>query len=209
VTDQSLASYLAGQPVILAALVGLLIAGAGWTTEHSRPHLAQRLRLTGYLAMAAAGALIIVDVARKAEHSDAKLQLVPITEARVSGAETVIPLGADGHYHAVVSINGHPVSAMIDTGATYTSFEESAASDLDLSPSQGRLPTELETANGIITARFGIARELRLGNIVVKDAEIAITPDTAAPQAVVGMNLLSGLASWRVEAGELHLVPAR
>jgi aspartyl protease family protein len=209
VTDTSLTTYLIDQPIIIAALAGLLVAGAGWMVEQSRPRLAQRLRMTGYLSMLGAGALIVVDVARKAEHSDAKLDLMPTTEARVSGAETIIPLGADGHYHAQVSINGQKVAAMIDTGATFTSFEESVASKLGLTPSQNRLPTELQTANGIITARFGIAREMQLGNIAVKDAEIAITPDTAAPQGVIGMDLLSRLASWRVENGELHLQPPR
>jgi len=207
VTDQSLTTYLMEQPIIIAALAGLLVAGAGWMVERSRPLLAQRLRMAGYLAMLGAGALIVVDVARKAEHSDAKLDLMPMTEARVSGAETIIPLGADGHYHALVSINGQKIAAMIDTGATFTSFEESAAAKFGLVPSRNRLPTELETANGVITARFGIARDLRLGNIVVKDAEIAITPNTAAPQGVIGMDLLSRLASWRVEKGELHLQP--
>ena len=206
-TDQSLTTYLMEQPIIIAALAGLLVAGAGWMVERSRPLLAQRLRMAGYLAMLGAGALIVVDVARKAEHSDAKLDLMPMTEARVSGAETIIPLGADGHYHALVSINGQKIAAMIDTGATFTSFEESAAAKFGLVPSRNRLPTELETANGVITARFGIARDLRLGNIVVKDAEIAITPNTAAPQGVIGMDLLSRLASWRVEKGELHLQP--
>lgn len=206
-TDQSLTTYLMGQPIIIAALAGLLVAGAGWMVERSRPLLAQRLRMAGYLAMLGAGALIVVDVARKAEHSDAKLDLMPMTEARVSGAETIIPLGADGHYHALVSINGQKIAAMIDTGATFTSFEEGAAAKFGLVPSRNRLPTELETANGVITARFGIARDLRLGNIVVKDAEIAITPNTAAPQGVIGMDLLSRLASWRVEKGELHLQP--
>ena len=205
----SLSVYLLGQPVILAALAALLFAAAGWMVEQTRPLLGRRLRMTGYLGMLGAGALIAVDAARRATHSDAALDLMTQTQARISGGETIIPLGPDGHYHAVLMVNGHEVPAMIDTGASFTSFEESTAGKLDLAPSPGRLPTELATANGVIMARFGRAKELRLGGIKVADAEIAITPDTAAPQAVVGMNLLSGLASWRVEAGELHLVPAR
>lgn len=203
-----LSEFLLGQPVILAALAALLVAAAGWMVEQTRPALGQRLRLSGYLGMLAAGALIVIDVARQAKGSDAKLDLVGSTQARISGGETVIPLGADGHYHAVLIVNGQEVPAMIDTGATFTSFEQATADRLGLSPSPGRLPTELSTANGVIMAHFGVARELRLGGITVSDAEIAITPNTRSTQSVVGMNLLSKLASWRVEQGELHLVPA-
>lgn len=208
-TQVSLTAYLLGQPVILAALAALLAAAAGWMTEQSHPVLGQRLRLAGYLGLLASGALIAVDAARHAERSDAALDLMASTQARISGTETIIPLGPDGHYHAVLTINDHEVPAMIDTGASFTSLEQSAADQLDLAPSPGRLPTELGTANGVIMAHFGVARELKLGSITVADAEIAVTPDTRAPQAVVGMNLLSKLASWRVEQGELHLVPAR
>ena len=207
-SDVSLADYLLGQPVILAALAALFAAAAGWMIEQSHPVLGQRLRLAGYLGILVTGALIAVDAARQAKNSDAALDLMPSAKARISGTETIIPIGPDGHYHAVLTINGHEVAAMIDTGASFTSLEQAAADPLALAPSPGRLPTELSTANGFITAHFGIARELKLGSVTVVDAEIAITPDTQAPQAVVGMNLLSKLASWRVEQGELHLVPA-
>ena len=207
--EPSLTAYLLGQPLVLAALAAMLAAAAGWQLEHRQPVLGERLRLAGYLGMLAAGALIVIDAARHAKDSDAALTLVGRTQARISGAETVIPLGADGHYHAVLSVNGHEVPAMIDTGATFTSFEQATADRLGLTRNAERLPTELSTANGVIMAHFGVARELRLGSITVTDAEIAVTPDTLSSQSVVGMNLLSQLASWRVENGELHLVPAR
>lgn len=205
--EQSLSAYLLGQPIVLLALAALIAAAAGWMIEQTRPAVGRVLRLGGYLGMLAAGALIAVDVARHAERSDARLELVDHAQSRIEGGETVLPLGADGHYHALLVINGRDVPALIDTGASYTSLEAAAAAPLGLTPDRGRLPEELGTANGVILARFARARELRLGNIVVRDAEIAVTPDTAAPQAVVGMNLLSRLAGWRVENGTLHLTP--
>ena len=206
---QSLTAYLLGQPLTLVALAGLLLAALGWQLERQHHRLGQRLRSTGYLAMLAAGALIAIDAARRTSSSDAAFDLVGQTEAQISGGETIIPLGADGHFHALVRINGREVPMLIDTGATFTSIEESAAQPLGLAPNRGRLPGEVSTANGVITARYAVAQRFEFGSIAVQDLEVAILPDTASPQAVLGMNLLSKLATWRVEGAKLYLVPVR
>lgn len=208
-TDQgSIFAYLTSQPLVALALAGLVLAGLGWRLERPQARLGGHLLTAGYLAFGSAALLIVIDVIRQTKDSDIALQLIDRTEARVIGRETVIPLGPDGHYHAIAEINGHQVSMLIDTGASFTTLEQATARPLGLAPSQSRLPADLVTANGVIQARFAIARQLRLGSIDARDLEVAITPDTASPQAVVGMDLLSKLQSWRVEGGELHLVPA-
>jgi len=209
-TEQvSLADYLLGQPLILIAVAALLLAALGWRLEGSHRKLGSNLRSAGYLGMLAAGLLIVIDVARKTEDSDAALQLVERTQAQVIGDETVIPLGADGHFSAVAQINGQDLPVLIDTGASYTSVEEADARRLGIAADPGRLPTELSTANGMISARFGLADELRLGAIDARKVTIAITPDTDSPEAVIGMDLLSRLEGWRVENGKLILSPPR
>ena len=209
IEPQTLTAYLLGQPLVLAALAGLVLAALGWQLERQHHRLGQRLRNAGYLAMLAAGGLIAVDAARRTTTSDAAFDLVGQTEAQVSGGETIIPLGADGHFHARVRINGHEVPMLIDTGATFTSLEESTAQALDLAANLGRLPGEVSTANGVITVRYAVAQRFELGSITVQNLEIAILPNTASPQAVLGMNLLSKLATWRVAEGKLYLVPVR
>lgn len=204
-----LADYLLGQPLILVALVGLLLAALGWRLEVSHHRLSSHLRTAGYLGMFAAGLLIVVDSARKAERSDVALELVGRTQAEVVGGETVIPLGADGHFRAVAQINGQDLSVLIDTGATYTSIEEAAARRLEIVNNSSRLPVELGTANGTISARFGRASEIRLGAIEARDVDVAITPDTDSPVAVIGMDILSRLEGWRVENEKLILSPPR
>lgn len=204
-----LGEWLTGQPLVLLALTGLLAAALGWRLEASGSRLGDRLRTAGYLAIGLAGMLIVVDAARKADRSDAALELVGRRQAEVVGSETVIPLGPDGHFRAVAKVNGQDLSVMIDTGATYTSIEEATARKLNIAPDNNRPPTELGTANGTISARFGSADELRLGAISARKVTVLIIPDTNSPVAVIGMDLLSRLEGWRVENGKLILSPPR
>jgi len=208
-TQASLADYLLSQPLILVVVIALLLAALGWRLELSHPRLGSILRTAGYLGMLAAGSLIVIDSARKAKSSDVALELVGRTRAEVVGSETVIPLGADGHFRVVATINGKELPVLIDTGATYTSMEEAAAKRLEIGNNPQRLPVELGTANGTISARFGLADEIRLGSIEARNVDVAITPDTNSPVAVIGMDLLSRLEGWRVENGKLILSPAR
>jgi aspartyl protease family protein len=207
--QQPLGEWLLGQPLVLLALAGLLAAGLGWRLEASGSRLGDRLRSAGYLAIALATMLIVIDSARKAESSDVALELVGRTRAEVVGGETVIPLGADGHFRVVATINGKELPVLIDTGATYTSMEEKAAKRLEIGNNPNRLPVDLGTANGTISARFGLADAIRLGSIEARNVDIAITPDTNSPVAVIGMDLLSRLDGWRVENGKLILSPSR
>jgi aspartyl protease family protein len=208
-SQASLTDYLLGQPLILVVVIALLLAALGWRLELSHHRLGSMLRTAGYLGMLATGSLIVIDVARKAESSDVALELVGRTRAEVVGGETVIPLGADGHFRVVATINGKELPVLIDTGATYTSMEEKAAKRLEIGNNPQRLPVELGTANGTISARFGLADEIRLGSINARNVDVAITPDTNNSVAVIGMDLLSRLEGWRVENGKLILSPAR
>lgn len=208
-TQASLADYLLSQPLILIVVIALLLAALGWRLELSHHRLGSILRTVGYLGMLAAGSLIVIDSARKAKSSDVALELVGRTRAEVVGGETVIPLGADGHFRVVATINGKELPVLIDTGATYTSMEEAAAKRLEIGNNPQRLPAELGTANGTISARFGLADEIRLGSIEARNVDVAITPDTNSPVAVIGMDLLSRLEGWRVENGKLILSPPR
>lgn len=207
--EPPLGEWLLGQPLVLLALAGLLVAGIGWRLEAAQSRLGHHLRTLGYAAMALAAGLIVIDSARRTRNSDFALELGSRTEARIEGRDTVIPLGDDGHFRVLVTINGQELPVLIDTGATYTSMEEAAAKRLEISDNPNRMPVQLGTANGTIVARFGVADELRLGAISARNVDIAITPNTDSPAAVVGMDLLSRLEGWRVENGQLILSPPR
>lgn len=195
------------QPLLIIVIVAVLAAAAGWMTERDRPALARALRQTGYLGMLAAGLLLIGQLAQQAEKSDAAILLGSKPKLSVEGSETVIPLSSDGHYWVRATINGAELDLMIDTGATITALSMDGAEAVGLEPDPLVAPARLNTANGTILARAGIIGDLSFGTITARNLEAMILPAEGIDTNVIGMNLLSQLASWRVEDNKLVLVP--
>ena len=124
----------------------------------------------------------------------------------VSGGEVRIRMAADGHFWADATINGVRRRMLIDSGATITAISESTAAAAGVEGSAGPVPVVLRTANGLAPARAASVDELRLGNILARDLKVVVSP-AFGDMEVIGMNLLSKLASWRVEGRTLILVP--
>lgn len=197
------------EPLLVIAILAVLAAATGWMIERDHPALARGLRQTGYLGMLAAGLLLVGQLAYTAERSDAALELHRRPALTVSGSETIIPMASDGHFWVTAKVNGSELDFLIDTGATFTGLGRDAAARLGIRPDPARAPLELETANGVISATIGKVDTLRFGNIEVRGLPVAVPQDTADDTQVLGMNLLSQLASWRVEGDRLILVPKR
>jgi len=197
------------EPLLVIAILAVLAAATGWMIERDHPGLARGLRQTGYLGMLAAGLLLVGQLAYTAERSDAALGLHRRPALSVSGGETIVPISSDGHFWVTAEVNGQELDFLIDTGATFTGLGKSAAEELGIQPDTSQAPLELETANGVITATMGKVDALRFGNIEVRGLPVAVPQDTADDTQVIGMNLLSQLASWRVEGDKLILVPKR
>ncbi len=68
------------------------------------------------------------------------------------------------------------------------------------------MPVRLRTASGTMTARMATIDDLAFGNIVARDLDAVIAPGIGGLN-VLGMNFLSRPKGWRVEDGELVLVP--
>lgn len=202
-----MSELLTNEPLLVIAIIAVLAAATGWMIERDHPGLARGLRQSGYLGMLAAGLLLVGQLAYTAERSDAALELDRRPALAVSGGQTIIPLASDGHFWVTAEINGQDIDFLIDTGATYTAIGRTAADRLGIAPDPLQPPLELNTANGVITARMGKVESLRFGNIQVRDLAVVIPAEGGAGIQVIGMNLLSQLASWRVEDNRLILVP--
>jgi aspartyl protease family protein len=95
---------------------------------------------------------------------------------------------------------------LIDSGATTTAISAGTAHAAGLDLESSPFPVVLNTANGTITAKTATARSISIGSITVRDVNVVVSP-AFGDTDVIGMNLLSKLASWRVEGRTLILTP--
>lgn len=198
--------YLLAQPLLALALASMAVVLAGGLLRHLSPLLGGLVRGLGHLGLFGALMLTIMQVVRVSQGSDLSLPQLGMPQQEVTGSETRVPLGRDGHFWIRASVNGTPQRFLVDTGATLTAISPDLAEAAGLEPQPLRQPVLLRTANGTVPARLVSIGELRLGSVIARDLDAVVAPGMEGT-SVLGMNFLSRLASWRVEGQTLILVP--
>lgn len=95
-----------------------------------------------------------------------------------------------GHYVASGEINHHPVTFMLDTGATNISIPEKIAKKLNL---KAGFPMTVETANGNIEVYSTILDQVSLGGIELQNISASINPYMQSDETLLGMSFLKYL----------------
>jgi len=204
--DAGLFDFLSKQPLLVLAMVAIFVTVMGGMLRKSSPALARFMHGAGNLGLVAALLLTIAQVARFTTGSDLALPQIGMPAQTVVGDETHIPMRNDGHFWVEADVNGTFQRFLIDTGATITALSTSTAADARVEPKPFRQTVSMRTANGSVQAELATIGELRFGNIVARDLDAVVAPGLDGTN-VIGMNLLSRLASWRVENRTLILVP--
>lgn len=105
-----------------------------------------------------------------------------------SNGEVVIPRSGDGHYYLAGSINGQPVTFLIDTGASVVSISRQLSTAAGL-PSG--YPTTFHTANGSHNGELVANQTVEAGGLVVSNIEVGVGVDLGkADHALLGQNFL-------------------
>jgi aspartyl protease family protein len=121
------------------------------------------------------------------------------------GSELRIRKSDDGHFWVDGRLNGEKVRFLVDSGATTTSISEHTARRVHIEPADG-FPVMVETANGVVTARRGVAQRLAIGTIERRNMVVMVA-EAFGPTDVLGMNFLSSLSGWSVQGQWLVLKP--
>ena len=104
--------------------------------------------------------------------------------------EVVLEQNRAGHYVADGTINGHPVTFLLDTGATSVSVPAGVADRLGL---ERGVPLRANTANGVITTYATRLDQVRLGNIELRGVRADINPNMRTDEVLLGMSFLRQL----------------
>ena len=105
-------------------------------------------------------------------------------------AQVVLRRNSRGHYVANGTIDGAPVTFLLDTGATDVAISEALAERLKLR--KGAM-TMSRTANGTVRSWSARLREVRLGPIRMSGVRATILPGMAASEVLLGMSFLQHL----------------
>ena len=165
--------------LLMATVAAIVLSWVGSAMVTREVLFGRFVRGASSLALVAIFVLVMVQVSRFDPRYGMAVPELGLPEQVVEGGETRVMMGRDGHFWITAKVNGETVNFMVDTGATLTAVSERTADRIGLKPRTGGIPVSLNTANGTISAETN----------------------------VIGMNLLSRLASWRVEGRTLVLVP--
>ena len=122
------------------------------------------------------------------EHIGKKTAAVPPQRAgepqRV--ATMTVPKNQRGHYETPGSINGQPVTFIVDTGAGLTSIPGSLAKPLGIKSCE---PRQFSTAAGEVFGCVSTVAEVVFGSFRAHNVQVAVMPAMNGP-ALLGMNIL-------------------
>jgi aspartyl protease family protein len=192
--------------LLMAAVGAMLLGVLGSLLIRRVPALGRALRMTSTLGLMGILVLVVLQLSRMDPRFEMAIPEIGLPEQVVEGGETRVELAPDGHFWLRAEINGQPANFLVDTGATLTAICQDPAMAGGLDPREGGLPVRMQTANGSIAADMTTIDELKFGNVAARGIDAIIAPGLG-PTNVIGMNLLSRLASWRVEGDTMILVP--
>jgi len=109
---------------------------------------------------------------------------------RDGAVEVVLQRNRYGHYVASGAIDGHPVTFLLDTGATTLSIPAATAQRLGL---ERGAPYRVSTANGSITVYATRVARVSLGPIELRDVAAHVNPAMEGEEVLLGMSALQRL----------------
>ncbi len=128
-------------------------------------------------------------------------------ERAPANADRVLAVHADYHGQYVVypSVDNYRVRMMVDTGASFVVLTDADARALGVRPERAAYSVGLSTANGMVQGARTKLREVRLGDILVRDVDAIVLPAGALSISLLGTSFLRRLRSYEVQGGRMIL----
>jgi aspartyl protease family protein len=118
-----------------------------------------------------------------------------------------VTLAADSYGHFLVEpiINGIRLRMLVDTGATLVVLAREDAHRIGINPLPSDFRATVSTANGSVLVAPVLLKEVRVGELSVRDVPAAVFPDNRLQVGLLGMSFLSKLSRFEVAGARLVL----
>ncbi len=164
------------------------------------------------IALTASG----VAMSRVADHMSAtgptlaKAEITPVRAA--SAAPTTAGVRSHavardqrGHFQTEGRIDGQRIAFMIDTGASVVALNETTAARFGLRPRADDYTARVSTANGTVKAARTRLSRVEVGELIGRDVDAVILPDTALSENLLGLSFLSQMKRYEFAQGKMLL----
>lgn len=130
----------------------------------------------------------------------------PLMLGTEDGRATVaLDKGRSGHFEVSMVVNGKPIPALVDTGATTTVLSAEDARIAGFDPASLNYTVRVSTANGTANAAAARAEEIAIGNIVRRNLPVLVAAPGALRQSLIGMNFIGSLSGFDVRGDRMIL----
>lgn len=152
----------------------------------------------------------VVEVAEELAKERAQETAIAVRESP-DAAEPAAPPGGlvvraaqDGHFYLDAKVNGTPLRFLVDTGASSVVLSAEAARRARIRPNRMEYTGRASTANGTVRIAPVTLRELRVGDLRLRDVRGSVN-DADMPLSLLGMSFLNRLESFEVSGDQLIL----
>jgi aspartyl protease family protein len=112
-----------------------------------------------------------------------------------------------GHFHINASVNGRPVTFLLDTGASAVVLTHEDAQAAGYSNSELNFSMPVSTANGRTVVAPVKISDIRVGDASFRDVRAFVAQPDALETSLFGMSVLDRLKGWKIEGDKLVLTP--
>lgn len=119
----------------------------------------------------------------------------------------IISVSADlrGHFVVHPTLDGRRIRMLVDTGASFValSYEDAALAGIRVQPKD--YTRRVGTANGVVSVAPVRIREMRVGEITVRNVDAVVLPTGVLGTSLLGMSFLKRLGGFEISQGRLTL----
>lgn len=181
-------------------MVLLLLAVCIWYFANKREKLSQTIQ------QLAVWALIFVGVITAYGFKDTFMSQIYPSRAIQHGDKSVtLSRARDGHFYAMLQINGKNVEFVVDTGATSILLSQKDAKHIGINPDELTYWGQAQTANGKVKTASVDLGIVHLGDITDYDLK-ALVNAGQLDESLLGMEYLNLFSEFKISGDTLTLV---